>query len=325
MDWIYYLMLLGADVLLALIFSCNKLYEKRAGQTAAASLFSSAVMGAFMVAIFFCVCGFAPVATPYSLLLSAASSLSCLLYGILCLRMLAGGQLALYTLFLMTGGMVVPWVWGVLFLGEWESAAHPWLRVIGLVLLIGGVVFSNIGKNRPSARLILMGVLVFFLNGCTSVLSKLHQNAMVAYRSGVPGAPATADSTSFVFFGGVWRLLFAASALALLALIARRKKKTADVPADEKPRGFFSFLPDYRAGVIAVFVILACASGMDGVSYYLQLEGAAHLPASVNYPFITGGSIVFSTLAGWLLFREKPSARLWLGTALCFAGTLFFL
>ena len=57
----------------------------------------------------------------------------------------------------------------------------------------------------------------------------------------------------------------------------------------------------------------------------LQLLGEKTLPATVLYPFITGGSIVFSSLAGVIFFKEKLSAKLIISVMLCFAGTVMFL
>ena len=70
---------------------------------------------------------------------------------------------------------------------------------------------------------------------------------------------------------------------------------------------------------------MLCSALVSGLSYFFQLVGAENLPATVLYPFVTGGSIAFTTLAGWLIFREKPSARLWFSVALCVAGTFLFL
>ena len=64
---------------------------------------------------------------------------------------------------------------------------------------------------------------------------------------------------------------------------------------------------------------------IGGVSYLFQLKGAINLPATVLYPFITGGSIIFTALAGRVFFGEKPKKRTLTGIALCFLGTVLFL
>ena len=71
---------------------------------------------------------------------------------------------------------------------------------------------------------------------------------------------------------------------------------------------------------------LALASAVvGGVSYMLQLIGAQNLPATVLYPCVTGGSIIFSAFAGKIFFKEKITKAQWISIGLCFAGTCMFL
>ena len=74
-----------------------------------------------------------------------------------------------------------------------------------------------------------------------------------------------------------------------------------------------------------VLPLLLASSIADGISYMLQLIGAAHLPATVLYPFITGGVVVLTSLTGVVLFHEKLSKRQLAGDLACFIGTLLFL
>ena len=64
---------------------------------------------------------------------------------------------------------------------------------------------------------------------------------------------------------------------------------------------------------------------ISGISYLLQLTGAAQLPATVLYPMVTGGSIIFSALSGRVFFREKLSVYQLVSIGLCLVGTLLFL
>ena len=57
----------------------------------------------------------------------------------------------------------------------------------------------------------------------------------------------------------------------------------------------------------------------------LQLFGAEKLPAGVLYPFITGGSIAFSSVLGMIIFKEKLSPKQWMSVVCCLAGTVMFI
>lgn len=67
------------------------------------------------------------------------------------------------------------------------------------------------------------------------------------------------------------------------------------------------------------------ACGEICISYMLQLIGAESLPASVLYPFITGGSIILTSFAGVAFLKEKLTIRQWMAVTACFVGTLLFL
>lgn len=75
----------------------------------------------------------------------------------------------------------------------------------------------------------------------------------------------------------------------------------------------------------SILPIVIFASVFDGISYMLQLIGAESLPASVLYPFITGGSIILTSFAGVTFFKEKLIIRQWMAVTACFVGTLLFL
>ena len=80
-----------------------------------------------------------------------------------------------------------------------------------------------------------------------------------------------------------------------------------------------------RLNIKPLILVLLAAAAADGVSFMLQLNGAVKLPATVLYPIITGGSIVMTSLAGVVVFKEKLSVRQWVSVVLCLMGTCLFL
>ena len=77
--------------------------------------------------------------------------------------------------------------------------------------------------------------------------------------------------------------------------------------------------------VTGVLPLVVGSAALSGVSYLLQLVGAKELPATVLYPMVTGGSVLFTAFAAKLFFREKITARQWISIGLCILGTLLFL
>lgn len=289
-----YLTLLTAVLLLAFDFAINKVYQKKVGADAPSVLRFNAINGLFTAVIFFGINGvsngFRFEISPYSLLMATAMAVFGLSYNFIGFRMLRDGNMASYTLFLMTGGMAVPYIWGLFALGE----PFSYVRTLGLIVIFTGVFCANTPKARPSAKYILMGVSVFALNGLVSTVSKMHQ---------VEDAFRTVSSASFVMLSGL------SKAVCCMLVLALMNRKQAGRAEGGKP----------MVGLIAVSALLG------GVSYLLQLIGAKSLPATVLYPIITGGSIIFSALAGRVFFREKILPATLAGIALCFIGTCMFL
>ena len=123
----YYILAFAATLLLATDFSLNKLYQRRAGSSAAAGFAFNALCGIFTAIVFWAINGFKFEFTPFSLVMATAMATSVLLYSLAGLKMLSGGRLAVYTLFLMTGGMSLPYIFGLIFWNEPFSV----LRTIG--------------------------------------------------------------------------------------------------------------------------------------------------------------------------------------------------
>lgn len=302
----YYLLTLLAVILLALEFSVQKLYQKKAGVTPSAGLFFNAVNGVVTAFLFFIINGFMNgfssfKITPFAIAMAAMMSICNFVYIIVGFNMMKRGSMALYTLFLMSGGMLIPYVVGVAFLGEFgtQSGWQIAMRIAGILVIVAGVLVSNISKEKSNNMkvILILGVVVFILNGGCSVASKIHQLPTMA--------ELATTAAGFVMLTGI--IKFVLCSVGLVAIGKKDKEQIKAVPKGQ------------------TVPLIALGAVISGVSYLCQLIGAAKLPASVLYPLITGGAIVFTTIAGRLVFKEKINKNTLLGIILCFVGTLFFL
>lgn len=288
-----YMMVLIAVLFMAGDFACNKMYQKKAGTSLVMGLKFNSLLGLFTGIIFLI-----PIliqkgtvsCTAFSLILASLMTVFVTTYNIIGFRIMKSGSMALYTLFLMTGGMMVPYVWGLFFLQEEFSLQ----RTVGLLFMIIAVVWANYAKKQTAKLQVCLCVLVFFLNGFVSVISKMHQ---------VEETLPHISATEFVMLSGFCRFVLAG---VLYLLVRKRANREA-----KETRG----LP----------VIIAASAVCSGLSYLLQLLGAQNLPATVLYPLVTGGGMVFTALAGVIFFKEKPSRRVVLGVVVCFLATFLFL
>lgn len=284
-----YILVIIATVLLAFDFALQKKYQAGEGADISAGLKFNALNGLFTALIFFGLSGFQAEFSPFSVVLAFLMSLFGMLYVILGFKILKGNGMAVYSLFLMSGGMLLPYLFGVLFLNEPLIA----LRIIGVLMILLAVILSNKTKFKLKVSFFLPCLSVFILNGFVSIISKCHQ---------INTTFNPVSSTAFVMYSGIGKFLF--SSVALLFC---------------KSKGKLSF-----SSKNTVFVVVGSAL-IGGVSYMLQLIGTKELPATVLYPIVTGGSIVFSALSGKVFFKEKLSSYQLISIALCFVGTLLFL
>lgn len=292
----YYIMLIFAAALQACDFALNKIYQRSAGTAPRAGFGFNALLGLMSAGIFFAAGGFRLHITPYSLAMAAAMAALVMSYNIIGFRILKRGSMALYTLFLMTGGMVVPYLWGLVFLDE----GFLWIRALGAILIVSAVAFSNFGKEQARGVPLSLCLLVFVINGFTSVVSKTHQIEPVL---------KTVSATDFVILVGLCK--FVISGIAYTA-VRVKDRKHLDGEGERK------------SAKSSLLIVLGSAA-LSGASYYLQLLGASRLSATVLYPILTGGTMILSALAGVIFFGDKLTKNLVIGLCLCFAGTLLFL
>lgn len=147
-----YFLLLLADLFLAGSFATHKIYQKKAGTSFRASFTFSAMTGLFTAAIFWIYNGFQFAITPFSAIIAVLLSLLGTTYTLLGLRIMKRQGMSIYTLFLMTGGMVVPYLFGISVLHEQFSV----LRTVGLLIIIAGVFASSFGKEKPDRVSIIL-------------------------------------------------------------------------------------------------------------------------------------------------------------------------
>lgn len=299
-----YLMLTTAAALLGIDFALNKIYQRIYGTTPKASFFFNSLLGLLTAVVFFVIGGCSFDISLFSFLLAAMMAILSMSYSIIGFRLLKSGTMATYTLFLMTGGMLLPYVFGILFLEESVTV----LRVFAVLFVLAGVVLSNFSGEKIQLKQLGMCIAVFVLNGFTSIVSKVHQ---------IPSDFASVSAAQFVALSGLFKFFVAG----ILFLIFRKKQSGEQLP---EPDGNAESGAAKR-GLSKAILLAVISSVVGGVSYLLQLVGAESVPATVLYPFISGGSIVFSSIVGVVVFREKLSVKMIVSLVLCVVGTLMFL
>ena len=276
-------------------FALTKVYQLNQGNNRETGIVFNFLVGIVGFLIYFAICGFKISITPFSLILAALIALFVGLYTIIGFSIMSMGSMAVYTVFLMLGGMMLPYFYGLIFLNEGATSDNVTAtKIIALLLMIVAILLqSDSGKKKGKKLFYLLCILVFILNGATSIVSKMHQTDL-GYK--------TVSENEFVALNNAAKALMFGGMLPFL-------KKGKGVSLSIKPKMY------------GIIVLSGLASG---VSYLLQLKCATHLPATVQFPVMTGGTIIFTALAGLACFGEKLEKRQVAGLAICLGATVLF-
>jgi len=275
-----YLLLTVSVIMFGLQFFFNSGYQKESGNDMVASMMLtllSSLAGVICLAI---INGFDFYCTWFTLLMAALTALNSFLFTVCSLKSLAKINLSLYSLFSMLGGMVLPFVAGLLFFDESLTIG----KVLCLVFVIAALALTvNKDKNKGG---VVYYCGIFILNGMSGVLSTIYQRS--TYEK------ATAAGYS------LWSAIVSVAVAAVcLAFMWRKVRK-----------------PSWKAVAFSVG-----GGTLSRVAGYIILLSLAVLPASVQYPFITGGVMIVSTVIA-AIAGQKPSKKEILSVALAFLGIL---
>lgn len=111
----YNVLILISDVLLSGSFVFQKLYQKNSRETLADGLLYNMSFGAFGAIVFLITSGSKIEFSYFSVIAAFLQSLFVVIYTMISFEILKTGNLSLYTMFLMTGGMMLPYIFGIVF------------------------------------------------------------------------------------------------------------------------------------------------------------------------------------------------------------------
>lgn len=314
----YYAMLIGASFLFGSQFMVTKAFEKNYGKTVRASLSFSLLYSLFAGVIFFIIklvsSGTVFNLNPFSLCMAFGLSLVNILSSAIGIKTLALGDIAVYSLFLMLGGMIVPFFAGIVFLKESVSVCNLIGVAIMIIALCLPVFFGKKNKNAGEAQtdgdtkkktsvfFYVLCVFLFILNGLSSTLSK--------FNSVREGAALGAEFTFYTY--GI-QFVISLAAFALTTALGKSDK----TQSEEKQPGIL-FRP----------VAIGCGAAfgaVNGTAFLMSSVAAEHVVAVAQYPLITGATILFSSLLAFLFYREKPTALQLVQIVISLAATILFM
>ncbi len=264
-------------------FALKDVYRKIRGSDIKISLQFSLV-GSLAGFIFLTIVnGFKFEFTLFTLIIAILASINGFAFTFCSFKALDRINLSLYSLFSMLGGMVLPFLQGILFYGEKMTVAKA---VCFLFITVALILTAEKGERIKGT---IYYVCIFFLNGMSGVLSKFF-------------AEADFSKTSATGYTNLISICSVVISYVLLLTVFRKNIN------GEK----FSF-----AGTA-----ISAASGIaNRIANLILVIALAHVDASVQYPMVTGGVMIVSTLICFF-GKNKPSKKEVLSIIVAFVGLL---
>ncbi len=285
---IYYFLLVAATLLFALSFLLNKRVEKNTKNTFDTTvLFMTLTWVEIFVVLFILLKGKLDF-TYFSVICAVIHSCCLTVYTILNLKILKTVGLAKYSLYTMLGGMLIPTFYGIIFAKEPLTMG----KVICCLLVSLSLLYdSGSEKTRKSELKFLLSV--FFVNGLFGVISAIHQNSTISHVGSLEYMSLQAIIISVI--GAVW--------------LAVKKLRTRKIDAIKSKKAYLDML---GYGVLY------------GSAELILLLAIKHIPSSVQYPIITGGTMIFSTIISAAI-GESRSKKSIISLAMALVALIFLI
>ncbi len=263
----YYLLILVATIMFGVQFLTNEQYQKETGGGLLNSLKYSVYSSAIGFVALLIINKFGFNITLFSVAVALVYGAVCVGLNYSSIKAFQYANLSVYSVFSMIGGMLLPFVFGLLIGEEFKM-----IRIICCILIGVSVTLSVSGGGENNKKALKYYIGVFILNGMVGVISKFHQMY-----------PALAvDNGSFMMLTKI-----TTASLGLVMMLFAKGKGDALTK---------------KAGVF-----LSIGAVLNSVANLLLLIALLHLPASVQYPMVTGGVIVVSVAID--LIRRKPVTK----------------
>jgi len=270
-----YPLIIASTLLFSFQFFFQKRYNESYGTSVSSSLIFAiftAVAGSVVLGIMNLVNnGYILQYSTFSLLVAAVYCIVNTLFIVVSAKSFETADLAVFSMFAMLGGMIIPFVFGVCYKDEdFNIKKISGLIVITIVLIVSSVEFRKTDKSKKiSPKTLFYYLAVFTLNGVFGVILTIHQ--MEKYKA------VAVDSYSLMILSKL--ISIPLCLIILLIMRSRFIKPTFSVISLSTLHATFNSLGN-------LFLLIALLS----------------IPTSVQYPIVTGGTIIISSI---ISFVEK--------------------
>ena len=165
--WIYYGLILISVVRFGGGFAIQDQYRKKRGSGLRISMESTCIGSLAGLAVLLVLNGFAFEFTPFTLIMASWTAINGMAFTFCAFKALDYINLSLFSLFAMLGGMMLPFLQGILFYTESITVA----KIICVIFICAALACTVQRGEKSKGTVFYVGI--FLLNGMSGVISKL--------------------------------------------------------------------------------------------------------------------------------------------------------
>ncbi len=277
---LYYGFLILSVVLFGGGFALQDIFRKLRGGSLKISMESAFISSVSGIIILLIINGAVWEFTWFTFLTALVASINVVAFTFFTFKALGFVNLSLYSLFSMLGGMALPFLQGILFYGEGFTVA----KGVCVAFIIASLLFTLDKGDKKKGTMFCIGV--FILNGLSGVITKFFTAS---------DFPKT-SAESYNLWINIFTLTLSVIAWGVLALIEKRsfRESSSTQPQISKKLLWKSY------GVISIY------GAINRVASFLLVVALSQIDASVQYPMVTGGTIIVCTIINFFS-GKKPS------------------
>ena len=300
--WIYYGLIILSVVMFGGGFALQDVYRKKRGSGLKISMESACIGSLAGLLVLLAVNGFSFEFTWFTLFMATLSALNGIAFTFCAFKALDSINLSLFSLFSMLGGMALPFFQGILFYGEGFTVA----KGVCVAFICAALALTIEKGEKKKGTIFYIGI--FTLNGMAGVLSKLF-TASDFPKSSAAGYTVWISVATVVLSGIAW---------GVLTLLEKLKKENQS--SNDKTENTQTLVTNKKT-LYQSYGIGALYGAINKVANFLLVLALAHVDASVQYPMVTGGTMIVSTLLCYF-GEKKPSKKELLSVGLAFVAML---
>lgn len=246
-------------------------------------------------------------ASTFTIVLGIVFGLTTAIQRVAHLQALEMGPFA-YTSVIVSLSMLIPTLSGAAFWGEQIYM----IQILGIVLMIGCLILSvdfSGEQKKSSLKWLLFCGLAFIGTGAIGLMQKWHQSTVyqAELNQFLVIAFITSAAYSLLSVGFIRQRSLGRTVRDTESVKAAAHTETATDTDSTHKRKLLTTAP--------VILMIFCGICI-AINNILNLYLSGAMDSAVFFPIVNGGGLILTTLSALVLFRERLSAKRWLGIAL---------